>query len=100
MTGGADQDWFVFKNETNNLGYKDTIKDFEDGLDRIAFDDLGVTRYSASGGNGTVRAYDMADGSVSLDVTTSHGNHFTIAIADPLGKLSAANFSSSDFIFG
>ena len=76
----------------------DTIMDFENGIDRIVLEKLGVKSFSSSGAPGTVFAHDLANGDVALDVVTSSGAEFTIQLADPLGTLNAAHLSSADFI--
>jgi Ca2+-binding RTX toxin-like protein len=77
----------------------DQIQDFEDGVDRIVLEKLGVSKYAAGGAPGTIFARNGASGNVLLDVVTSAGVKFSIDIADPTATLSAQNFSSSDFLF-
>ncbi|MEJ5979373.1 hypothetical protein WG901_22155 [Novosphingobium sp. PS1R-30] len=60
---------------------------------------LGVRSYSSSGASGTVFARDEADGNVRIDVVTSAGIRFSIALEDHSGSLSAKAFSSADFAF-
>jgi Ca2+-binding RTX toxin-like protein len=97
LWGGAGADWFVFKG-AGALGGGDRIEDFQDGVDRIVLEKLGVTKYAAGGGLGTVFARDGAGGNVFLDVVTSAGAKFSIDVADPTASLTAANFTASDFI--
>ena len=75
------------------------IKDFEDGIDKIVFEKIGVKAYNSSGAAGTAFAYDLPDGSVRIDVVTSSNTHFSIFVDDPYNTLSFSNFSSSDFLF-
>jgi Ca2+-binding RTX toxin-like protein len=98
LWGGAGADWFVFKG-AGALDGGDIIEDYEDGVDRIVLEKLGVTAYKVGGAAGTVYAHDLSNGDVSVDVTTSAGVKFSIQVADPHHTLSAANFSAADFVF-
>ncbi|RJF90866.1 calcium-binding protein [Sphingomonas cavernae] len=98
LWGGAGIDRFVFNNVAAAEG-TDRIQDFEDGTDRIVLENLGITRYASDGANGTVFVQDVADGGMILHATTADGRHLYVQISDPLGILSAANFSSADFLF-
>lgn len=73
--------------------------DYQDGLDRIVLEKLGITRYANTGGPGTVYAYDDPSGDVILKAQDSAGHAFQIVVDDPNGTLSAANFSAADFTF-
>ena len=73
LWGGAGSDWFVLKGVAAATGGVDTVKDFQDGFDRIVLEKLGVTKFAAGGAPGTVFASDAADGSVHLDGVTSGG---------------------------
>ena len=98
LWGGSDADWFVFKG-AGALDGGDHIEDFENGLDHIVLEKLGVGSYRAGGGAGTVYAHDLASGAVGLDVVTSTGIKMSIVVEDPAGTLNAASFSAADFIF-
>jgi Ca2+-binding RTX toxin-like protein len=99
LWGDAGADRFVFKG-AGALDGGDTIMDFQDGLDRISIEKLGVTKYADGGAPGTAFAHDLADGDVSIHVVFSAGAKFDITIADPGHTLTAANFSAADFLFG
>jgi Ca2+-binding RTX toxin-like protein len=99
LWGGADADWFVFKGAGALDGSVDRIEDFQDGLDLVVLEKIGVTRFDPNGGAGTVHAVDAANGGVTLLATASTGALLTIELADPLGPLSAASFSAADFLF-
>ncbi len=58
-----------------------------------------MTRYSSSGANGTVFAYDTTGGDVLIKGNDSVGRVFSILVDDPIGTLSAAQFSKADFLF-
>ncbi|UVO52503.1 hypothetical protein M0208_11750 [Sphingomonas sp. SUN019] len=98
LTGNGGADWFVFKGY-GALDGGDRILDFENGIDRIVLEKLGVTRYAAGGAAGSVFATDLADGNVQLDVVTSAGAHFGITLVDANGTLNAAGIAANDFLF-
>ena len=98
LFGGTGADWFVFKG-ARALDGGDRIEDFQDGVDRIIFEKLGISSYRPGGGNGTVFAHDLPNGEVRLDAVTSSGMHFSATVADPGGTLTAASFTAVDFLF-
>ncbi len=98
LWGGTESDRFVFKGAAV-LGSQDTVMDFQDGVDFLLIEKLGVSQYSSSGASGTVYAYDTTDGDVQVMGYDSAGNAFSILVDDPNGALAAANFSRSDFLF-
>ena len=105
MMGGADQRADTFLFDALALDGGDTIH-FEDGFDLIRFSGLGIERYEAGGAPGTVFARDVgAPGDpwnhLVLDVVTGTGATFSIALTGiwPT-QLYAADFGTSDFIFG
>ncbi|WQP05267.1 calcium-binding protein (plasmid) [Sinorhizobium meliloti] len=98
LWGGSDSDRFVFKG-LGALSGQDTVMDFQDGLDLLAIETLGVKQYSNSGAAGTIYAYDATGGDVLVKGYNSAGNAFSILVDDPNGSLTAANFSRADFVF-
>ncbi len=98
LWGGTESDRFVFKGAVALSG-QDTVMDFQDGVDFLVIEKLGIKQYSSSGAAGTVYAYDATDGDVLVKGYDAAGTAFSILVDDPNGTLSAANFSSSDFLF-
>ena len=94
--GGAD--WFVFKG-AGALDGGDRIEDYQDGVDKIVLEKLGITAFKSGGSAGSVFAHDLANGDVSVDVVTSAGVAFSIQLADTYGTLHAADLSMADFLF-
>jgi Ca2+-binding RTX toxin-like protein len=98
LWGGADADRFAFK--TINSTYEsDTIMDFQDGLDTITLERLGITSYASTGANGTVYAYDQPDDNVLIRGYTATGQTMTVLLIDSTHTLDASDFSSADFLF-
>ena len=95
--GGAGADRFAFKG-ASALADRDVVRDFQDGVDTLSFEKLGLSQYSSSGAKGTIYAYNDANGDVLIKGYDSSGNAFSVLIDDPLGNLSAANFSRADFM--
>ena len=77
----------------------DTIMDFQDGLDLMIFEKVGITSYSNSHANGTVYAYNRADGNVLIQGHGSSGQVISVLVMDPTRTLDALDFSRADFIF-
>ena len=98
LWGGADADRFAFKGVGATMGM-DTIMDFQDGLDLMIFEKLGITSYSSSGANGTVYAYDRSDGNVLISGHGSAGQLVSVLVMDPTQTLDATDFSRADFLF-
>lgn len=80
LDGGADADVFVFTAD----GETDTIVDYMDGTDKI---DLDVSF-------ATLSFADVAPGEVHI----THSGETLIVLDDGLGLLTAADFTSDDFI--
>ena len=98
LWGGAGADWFVFKG-AGALDGGDRIQDFQDGSDRIVLEKLGVTKFAAGGGLGTVYAYAAASGDIILNVVSSAGAEFSVTVDNENGVLQPQHFSAADFIF-
>jgi Ca2+-binding RTX toxin-like protein len=98
LWGGPGADWFASKG-TGALEGGDRIEDFENGVDLIVLEKLGVTSYGAGGNTGTVFAKDSPTGDVLIDVVTSEGARFTITVGDPREAIDATQFTATDFIF-
>jgi Ca2+-binding RTX toxin-like protein len=100
---GNDETRYVYNNAA--LPGVDTVI-FDQSLDRIVFEGLGITHYAPGGAPGTIFAQDVAltvldyEGMphvlslVRLDAVTAAGEHFTI---ETVGF--AANFDTGDFVF-
>lgn len=73
--------------------------DFQDGVDFLVIEKLGIKQYSSSGAAGTVYAYDITGGDVLVKGYDSSGQAFSVLVDDPNGTLSASNFASGDFLF-
>jgi hypothetical protein len=85
---GQGADVLVFDRQA--LIGTDTIKGFENGIDKIDLTALGVTEYTPGGDPGTV--YSNAKG--VLQVYADDGSHFTIAAPGIASNL----FDASDFL--
>ena len=72
--------------------------DFQDGIDLMIFEKLGISSYSGSGANGTVYASDRSDGNVLISGTVPTASRFR-CLSWTLHTLDAADFSSADFLF-
>ena len=72
--------------------------DFQNGLDLLVFEKLGMKQYSSSGASGTLYAYDQAGGDVLIKGQDASGKTISVMIDDPNNSLTAASFSSADFI--
>jgi Ca2+-binding RTX toxin-like protein len=88
LSAGPGADVFVFDQQA--LIGTDTIKGFENGIDKIDVIALGVTRYLAGGDPGTV--YSNANG--VLQVYADDRSHITIAVAGIASNV----FDASDFL--
>jgi Ca2+-binding RTX toxin-like protein len=97
LWGGAGSDWFVLKGSGALVGV-DRIEDFEDGVDHIVLEKLGVSHYESSGANGTVFARKVGNDNV-LHIVTSSAQELLIEIAIPAGANSATEITADDFIF-
>lgn len=89
MSAGPGADVFVFDQQA--LIGTDTIKGFENGIDKIDLRALGVTGYRAGGDPGTV--YSNVKG--VLQVYADDGSHITIAV----NGIASSVFDASDFLF-
>ncbi|MDX5591960.1 M10 family metallopeptidase [Pseudovibrio sp. SPO723] len=86
LIGGAGADVFVFDATTQGFGDRDTIVDFEDGIDTILIDD---------GSSFSTASFDLLEFlSSGLDTSISWGNS-TIT----LENVSIAQLDQSDFAF-
>ena len=65
LWGGADADRFAFKG-TPALTGQDMVMDFQDGLDVLIFENLGIKKYANTGAAGTAYAYDQSSGDVLI----------------------------------
>ena len=73
--------------------------DFQNGIDLIVLEKLGVRQYTNNGAAGSVYAYDDPGGGVLIKGYTSSGTLFSALVEDSSGSLSAASFSQADFLF-
>lgn len=73
--------------------------DFQDGVDILVLEKIGIRQYSSSGAAGTVYAYDDPTGGVLIKGYDAAGKVFSVLVDDPANSLSASNFSSADFLF-
>lgn len=104
LYAGSGSDSFVFKG-TTVLGEAnaDVIWDWQDGVDKIVIENLGINSYADNMDENTniasIWAYDASLGDVVVRGELSTGEDFTIRIKDVHGTISASMFSASDFLF-
>ena len=73
LTGGAGADKFIFDTLLNATTNRDTITDFQNGMDRIEIDDLGAT---------SIRSLLNSARQVGDDVMVTLSADTTITISD------------------
>lgn len=94
LWGGADSDRFVFKGAPVLSG-QDTVMDFQDGVDFLVIEKLGIKQYSSSGAAGTVYAYDATGGDVLVKATTPPAKPSPFCWTIPTAPLAPRTFRAA-----
>ncbi|QDM41346.1 calcium-binding protein [Altererythrobacter sp. TH136] len=99
LTGGADDDWFIFLNQSDSRGIGDIITDYQVGIDRI-FVGYSEDRWDANESVEGVQTYDFV-GDSPLDQPSGVNGQATVLLVGDTTVLKLFNNdgdTTADFV--